>query len=162
MACFDEGAKMRLNKKGYMITPLIFVVFMIITIVFTYYVSNIDFEMSESIHTSAMIEKTVSDLREQRINQINYAKMAAYNWSNHPMHQFNASSSNRGLENRIEEEMDLKFGESNWKIKLTSELEGVFLEISLPEIRIDKTDITVLDPEFSTKELLSSQFLNYT
>lgn len=66
------------NKKGFMITPLLFIAFMIIAIIYSFYVSDIDNQMAASVEKTAHIEKKINDVYDQRINYLTYAKSAVY------------------------------------------------------------------------------------
>jgi hypothetical protein len=148
------------NKKGYMITPIIFVVFMIIAVIFSFYVSEIDLEMTSSIQTSSRVEKEINNVYEARMNQLNYAKLVAYNQSYEYGYCYNASKSNNGLIDKIDEAMDAKYGEFDWVDGFQEDSQGTKLELNFPEIVVNKTDIILIAAEITTKELLSNKLLD--
>jgi hypothetical protein len=78
--CFSS-ANASLGKKGYMITPIIFIAFLLISVAFSFYVSDIDTRFSDSIVTSSMISKSIDSIYEKQLDQINLAKLYAYSCS---------------------------------------------------------------------------------
>ena len=92
-----------LNKKAYMITPLIFVVFMIIAVIFSFYVSDIDKKNAEGIRSAGIIDKGIIEIQKEQINQVNFVKLVTYDCSK----TICCNSTNLGnLENCIEQELE--------------------------------------------------------
>lgn len=143
-----------LNKKGYMITPMIFIVFMIIAIAYSVYMYDFDSNIVNSIQTSAKIEKGIQQVYETRINQVNFAKLSAYQLSN--TYCYNESGSNTQLENEIEKSLDKRFGGFNWYVDIS----GNELSVRLPSGNITTPEISINYTEYSTKELLNTNLLS--
>ena len=67
-----------MNKKGFFITPIIFIVFFIIAVLFSYYISGIDNEIAYGIQKTASIEKAMHDIQKEQLSQIYLVKTTAY------------------------------------------------------------------------------------
>jgi hypothetical protein len=72
---------MSLSKKGFMITPIIFIAFFLIAVIFSFYVSDVDREIAYGVQKGAAVEKGVHDLQKERINQITFVKVSVYKCS---------------------------------------------------------------------------------
>ena len=105
-----------LNKKAYMITPLIFVVFMIIAVIFSFYVSDIDKKNAEGIRSAGMIDKGILEIQKEQINQVNFVKLVTYDCSK----TICCNSTNLGnLENCIEQELETIYG-GIWSVDINN------------------------------------------
>lgn len=95
-----------MNKKGFFITPIIFIVFFIIAVLFSYYVTGLDKEISYGIQKSASVEKAIHDLQKEQLSQFYFVKTAAYDCAiDNPC---NASIAEQCAKNKLIE----RFGES--------------------------------------------------
>jgi hypothetical protein len=107
-----------LNKKGFVITPIIFVAFFLIAMVFSFYVSGIDSDTAKGIQTSATVEKAVLDTYKQQINQINFAKLAAYDCSGLNCYSPGNKST---IESCINTKLTSQFNDTRWNTNITSD-----------------------------------------
>ncbi len=106
------------TKKGFIITPIIFIAFFIIAILFSFYVSNIDNEISYGIQKSSTIEKGIHDIQKKQINQINFVKTTTYKCSDITCYNSSDSSSVTFIKNCVEGNLTEKFGIWDWDYKL--------------------------------------------
>ena len=106
------------SKKGFVITPIIFVAFFLIAMVFSFYVSGIDSDTAKGIQTSATVEKAVLNIYKQQINQINFAKLAAYDCSGSNCY----SSGNESIiESCVNTKLNNQFNDTNWNTNITDD-----------------------------------------
>ena len=140
---------MRLNKKGYMITPILFIVFFLIAIIFSFYVSQIDADVAQGIRISATIEKGITDTYKLQNEQINFAKLSAYKCSE----RYCYSSGNETLvEYCINKSMNKVYGNLSWDPELTN----TTLEFNLESFNI--TNINMNSNRIYTKTGLNDLF----
>ncbi len=92
-----------LNKKGFIVAPIIFIVFFLIAVVFSFYVSSIDNEIARGIQTSASIQLGIYEIEKGLINQENFVRIA--------MHE-------NIEEYDIEYNLNNTFGEHVWKLSI--------------------------------------------
>jgi hypothetical protein len=107
-----------LNKKGFVITPIIFIAFFLIAMVFSFYVSGIDSDTAKGIQTSATVEKAVLDIYKQQINQINFAKLATYDCSTSNCYSLDNKST---IESCVNTKLTNQFNDTSWNTNITSE-----------------------------------------
>lgn len=144
-----------LNKKGFVITPLIFIAFMLITVVFAFYISDIDKDFAKGIQISATVEKSILDIYKDQINQINFAKLAAYDCSN----SYCYSLSNKSIvESCINTKLDNKFNDSNWNTDINSNAGSHYIQVNLSSF--NATNINMSSNRVYEKELLHPAFFN--
>ena len=109
-----------MNKKGYMITPIIFITLFIIALMFTLYFSKIDAETAAGIKISATIEKGITDIYKSQNEQINFAKIAAYECSGKYCYNLTNSTNRTKIENCVNDSLNLMYGNITWGLLPTS------------------------------------------
>lgn len=103
MARNNEGGTM-LNKRGFVVAPIIFIVCFLIAVGFSYYVTSIDNEISTGVRTSASIQMGIYEMEKERINQVNFAKISIYN----------CCADIACVENKLDE----SFGKHEWNLRI--------------------------------------------
>ncbi|MDD5182152.1 MAG: hypothetical protein PHC66_03210 [Candidatus Nanoarchaeia archaeon] len=145
-----------LNKRAYLITPIIFITLFLIAIIFTIYLSKIDANTAEGIRTAASIEKGVTDVYKAQIEQINFAKLAAYECSD-ASGGYNDSIAGT-IENCINSELNLTYGNFTWNSDITNSTPKYYLNFNLSAVNI--TNINMTSNVEYIKAELNSKFLN--
>lgn len=105
-----------LGKKGYMITPLIFIVFLMITAAFAFYTSRVDNTISDGIKISATVEKGVNEIYKEQLDKEVFVKMAAYDCSKEWCCKDSASNGNSTC---IAQKLDSAYGNSTWDVSFS-------------------------------------------
>lgn len=149
-----------LNKKAYMITPIIFIAFLLISVAFSFYVSGMDTKFSKGIMTSASVEKSVNGIYKMQTDQINFVKLMIYNCSEYNC--YNSSSQNTGLKNCVSNSLTIRYQQNNWSasdinINGTSESYNVTFKLS----SFNATNINMTSDRITVTRALSS-LLNTT
>jgi hypothetical protein len=109
-----------LGKKGFVITPVIFIAFMLIAITFSFYISDIDSDISQGIQKAAAVEKAVTDIYKYQINQVNYAKLAAYKCSDLTCYSLGNEST---VEDCVESSLNNTFSNTSWNVDISNDTE---------------------------------------
>lgn len=149
---------MSINKKGYMITPIIFITLFLIAVIFTLYESNIDADTAAGIRISASIEKGVTDIYKKQIEQVNFAKLAAYECSQDYCYNITEGLSSPGLRRCINDSLNITYENSTWDISVTNDSTRYYLNFSLSAFNI--TNINMSSDRKYVNTELNTKFLN--
>jgi hypothetical protein len=141
-----------LNKKGYMITPILFIVFLLIAMIFSFYVSDIDKANAKSITLSASIDKGVADIYKEQINQFTYAKNLAYDCSE--ITHYSAGNEST-IETCINNNMTARFNDTSWNSDITNPSSIYTLGINLTSMK--STNINMTSDRVYLRTVLNSQ-----
>ena len=144
------------SKKGYMITPIIFIAFLLISVVFSFYVSDLDTKFSKGIMVSASIEKGVNNIYKMQTDQITLAKLFTYNCS--LSYCYNASSpSHTALNNCVNQTLTNRYNQSGWNINTYNQTGKYYIDINLSSF--NATNINMTSDRITIKGELSKDFL---
>jgi len=141
-----------LNKRAYMITPIIFIAFLLISVAFSFYVLDIDERFSRSILTSALIDKSINDIYEKQSDQINFAKLSAYNCTL----SYCYPSGETILENCINNNLDAKYNDTGWYPDLYNKTGNYYLKFRISSF--DATSINMSSNRMQIESILSKDF----
>ena len=105
-----------MNKRAYLITPIIFITLFLIAVIFTLYLSKIDASTAAGIRISASIEKGVTDVYKSQNEQINYAKLSAYACSKTYCYNLTdkANTNKTNIENCVNQSLNDQYGNLTW------------------------------------------------
>ena len=143
------------NKKGFVITPIIFIAFFLIALIFSFYVSDIDSETAKGIQTAASVEKAVLDIYKLQINQFNFAKLSAYNCSSSNCY----SSGNESIiESCVNTKLNSQFNDSNWNTDISNN-SGIY-RIAVNLSSFNATNINMKSNRVYERGVLHPEFLN--
>lgn len=140
------------NRKAYLITPIIFIVLFLIAILFALYSSKIDADIAQGIRISASVEKGITDIYKMQIEQTNFAKLSVYNCSK--AFCYNESASNWNLKNCINNSLNSQYGNQSWNIALTNS------SVSFNTSSFNITNINMESDRIYTKTKLYAGFFN--
>lgn len=112
-----------MNKKGFVVAPVIFIVMLMIAITFSLYVSSIDREIAKGVRTSASIQMGVYEIEKELIRQETFVRLA--------IHECNCDKI------CVEDELNDTLGDWDWNVKID---ENSFQFNSLP---INATNINM-------------------
>lgn len=147
-----------LNTKGFMITPIVFLAFFIIVIVFSAYVTSLDRESAYSIRKSASIEKGVHDIQKAQTNQQIFAKIAAYKCSETDCYNSSNSSSVDAIKTCVNNSLTEKFKSYNWDIDISNSSGAI--DLTFNTMPFNASNINMSSNSIRVQELLSKDFLN--
>lgn len=147
-----------LSKKGFVITPIIFIAFFIIAIVFSSYVANVDREVAYSIRKSSSIEKGVHNIQKAQTNQINFARIATYKCSETNCYNSSNSSSVDAIETCVNSSLTEKFKPHNWNILISNSSGAIYLKFSTTPF--SASNINMTSDSIKVNETLCKDFLN--
>jgi hypothetical protein len=141
-----------LNKRAYMITPIIFIVFLLISVAFSFYVSDIDERFSRSILTSALVDKSISDIYEKQSDQINFVKLTAYNCSL----SYCYPNAETIIENCINNNLNAKYDDTGWYADLYNKTGNYYLKFRISSF--NATSINMSSNRVQIESILSKDF----
>jgi hypothetical protein len=144
-----------LNKKGFMVTPIVFIVLLLVVLVYLFNQSEIDTITKNGITKSMAIDKETYSLEKKQINIINFAKISAYMCSKYYPYPCNKTS----LERCINENLTETFGDNNWNINIAGN-NIIKISLTLPEIKA--TNINMSSDSKTVTVTLTKGFLNTT
>lgn len=141
-----------LNKRAYMITPIIFITLFLIAVIFTLYLSKIDADTAAGIRISASIEKGITDVYKAHIEQVNFAKISTYECSE--LFCYNASSGGNktNIENCVNLSLNDMYGNLTWTTSLSNVLTQSYISFNLSSVNITNINMSS-DREYITTEL---------
>jgi hypothetical protein len=149
-----SSANASFGKKGYMITPIIFIAFLLISVVFALFVSGTDSSYAEGVIAASSVEKSISDIYELQADQINLAKLFAYTCSE----TFCYPSNETGLENCIRNNLTDQYNETGWGLDVYNQSGKHFLQLKLSSF--NATNINMTSDRITIDRVLSKDFLN--
>lgn len=141
------------SKKGYMITPIIFIAFLLISVIFSFYVSDIDSQFSHGIITSALISKGVDEIYEKQIDQINLAKLYAYECSKYYCYPNNETA----LESCISGNLTERYGETGWGIDIYNQSGVYYIKMKISSFNV--TNINMASERITINRTLTLPYL---
>ena len=144
-----------LNKKGYMITPILFIVFFLIAIIFSIYVSDIDSDSAQGIRISASIEKGITDIYKMQNEQINFAKLSAYECSESQCYNISKETI---IEYCINKSLNKQYGNFSWSPDLINNSNTIYLYFNLNAF--NATNINMNSNRSYTQVRLNNKFFN--
>lgn len=156
MAEFIGGGSLRLNKKGYMITPIIFITLFLIAIIFTLYFSKIDAQTAAGIRVSASVEKGITDVYKLQNEQINFAKLSAYECSEKYCFNSTTDTNATQIELCINNSLNTQYGNLSWSPDLANGT-YIYLKFNLSSVNITNINMSS-DREYVTIELNGNFF----
>jgi hypothetical protein len=152
LAIYPRGRAM-LNKKGFMITPIIFIALFLIAMVFSFYLSGIDADTSKGMQTAAAVEKGALDIYKKQINQMNFAKLSAYECSSSNCY----SSANESIiESCVNTKLNNYFNDTNWNTDISND-SGIY-RISVNLSSFNVTNINMESDRVYEEAILHTVF----
>ena len=109
-----------LNKKGFFITPILFVIFLLIAISLYAYNKKLDDILSYEILKSSVVEKGIHEIRKKQINQITYAELLIYKCAEEHCFNFSNPSNVTLCEKQVEENLTKRFGNNTWNLEINN------------------------------------------
>jgi len=148
-----------LKKKGFMISPILFIIFFLIAVAFSFYVSGIDKKISYGIQKSSMIEKSVYDIEKKQINQITFAEVATYKCSETNCYNSSNSSSINAIKNCTERNLNSTFGNNtNWGYEIQNTSGAFYFKFNMSEFKAISTNMS--SNSSTVTKVLNSELLN--
>jgi len=148
---------MSMNKRGYMITPIIFITLFLIAIIFTLYFSKIDTQTAAGIRISASIEKGITDVYKAQIEQTNFAKLAAYECSETYCYNLTDVTNKTKIQDCVNQSLNDMYGNLTWKPSLSNVSAQCYISFNLSAVNITNINMDS-DREYITTELNSKFF----
>ncbi len=143
-----------MTKKGFMVSPVVFIALFFIAIAFSYYASSIDNKMAYSIKEVSSIEKGNFDIQKKQLVMETFAEAATYKCSQ----DFPYPCNKTDLENCVEGDLNSTFGDFNWEFKLSGD-EVIKIELYLPQIKA--TNINMTSDIIYIEKSVDKNFVNW-
>ena len=141
-----------MNKKGFFITPIIFIVFFIIAVLFSYHVSGIDNEIAYGIQKTSSIQKGIHDIQKEQLSQIYFVKTAVY-----MCRETENTCEAITLQQCTRDVMEDKFG-TNMDLKITNNSGVYHVEFNMQSFSAKNINMTSDSVEVKTE--LNKQLIN--
>jgi len=106
-----------LNKRGYIITPLVFITILILTITTITYYNNMDINLMNEIRSIEELQRAHKELDKKLIDQINFMKIATYQCSN----DYCYPNKTEQLKSCIISKANEFYNNTNWQINIYNE-----------------------------------------
>ncbi len=95
-----------LNKKGFVIAPIVFIVMLMIAITFSLYVSSIDREIAKGIRTSSSVQMGIYEIEKELIRQETFVRLAI------------RACFEENIENCVDDKLNDALGDWDWNVKI--------------------------------------------
>lgn len=140
-------------KKGFLITPIVFIIFFLIAVAFSNHILRMDKEISKSIQIVSSIEKGMHEIEKMKIAQISFVKVSTYLCSKENCYPNNKSE----IVKCVEENLTKVYGEWDWNYDIYGS-EDIFFEFNMTQFKA--TDINMTSNSILVKGFVNKKFLN--